>query len=64
VLTNEYGEISSWQLNGDVIIVEMTLLAAIIYFSVYLEHWAYTRSQKQEEKKTRKNIMMFIKNDL
>jgi hypothetical protein len=48
----------------DVIIVEMTLLAAIIYFSVYLEHWAYTRSQKQEEKKTRKNIMMFIKNDL
>ena len=48
----------------DVIIVEMTLLAAIIYFSVYLEHWGYTRSQKQEEKKTRKNIMMFIKNDL
>jgi hypothetical protein len=48
----------------DVIIVEMTLLAVIIYFSVYLKHWAYTRSQKQEEKKTRKNIMMFIKNDL
>ena len=48
----------------DSIIVEMTLLAAIIYFSVYLEHWAYTRSQKKEEQRTRKNIMMFIKNDL
>jgi hypothetical protein len=45
----------------DSIIVEMTLLAAIIYFSVYLEHWAYTRSQKKEEQRTRKNIMMFIK---
>ena len=48
----------------DAIVVEMTSLAAIIYFSVYLEHWAYTRSQKQEEKRTRKNIMKFIKNDL
>lgn len=48
----------------DVIVVEMTLLAAIIYFSVYLEHWAYTRSEKQSEKRTRKNIIMFIKNDL
>src|SRR6188472_4827735 len=42
----------------------MSFLAAIIYFSVYLEHWVYTRSQKQEEKRTRRNIMMFIKNDL
>jgi hypothetical protein len=41
----------------------MTLLAAIIYFSVYLEHWAYTRAQKKEEQRTRKNIMLFIKND-
>jgi len=48
----------------DAIIVEMSFLAAIIYFSVYLEHWAYTRALKQEEKRTRKNIMMFIKNDL
>lgn len=48
----------------DTIIVEMSFLAAIIYFSVYLEHWAYTRSQKQEEMRTRKNIMMFIKDDL
>ena len=48
----------------DVLIVEMSFLAAIIYFSVYLEHWVYTRSQKQEEKRTRRNIMMFIKNDL
>ena len=48
----------------DSIIVEMTLLAAIIYFSVYLERWAYTRAQNKEEQRTRRNIMLFIKNDL
>jgi hypothetical protein len=41
----------------DVIIVEMSLLAGIIYFSVYLEHWAYMRSQKKEDQR-------FIENDL
>jgi len=30
----------------DVIIAEMSILAGIIYFSVYLEHWTYNRSQK------------------
>jgi hypothetical protein len=48
----------------DVVIVEMSLLAGIIYFSVYLEHWAYMRTQKKEEEKTRKNIIKFIENDL
>jgi hypothetical protein len=48
----------------DSVFVEMTLLAAIIYFSVYLERWAYSRSQRQEEKRTRMNIMRFIKGDL
>jgi len=32
-----------------VIIVEMSFLAGIIYFSVYLEQWAYMRSQKKED---------------
>jgi hypothetical protein len=48
----------------DSLIVEMVLLAAIIYFSVYLEHWVYSRSQRQEEKRTRMNIMRFIRGDL
>jgi hypothetical protein len=48
----------------DVIIIEMSFLAGIIYFSVYLEHWAYMRSQKKEEERTRKNIIKFIANDL
>lgn len=42
----------------------MSFLAGIIYFSVYLEHWAYMRSQKKEEERTRKNIIKFIENDL
>jgi hypothetical protein len=48
----------------DSLIVEMVLFAAIIYFSVYLEHWAYSRSQRQEGKRTRMNIMRFIRGDL
>ncbi len=35
----------------DYLVVEMVLLAGIIYFSVCLEHWAYRRSQKEEEKR-------------
>ena len=42
----------------------MFLLAGIIWFTVYLEHWSYKRSQQQEDKKTRNNIFMFIKDNL
>ena len=48
----------------DYLAVEMIFLAGIIYFSVYLEHWAYRRSQKKEDKETIKNIVRFIKDDL
>jgi hypothetical protein len=48
----------------DSLIIEMFLLAGIIWFTVYLEHWSYKRSQQQEDKKTRNNIFMFIKDDL
>jgi len=48
----------------DVIIVEMSILAGIIYFSVYLEHWAYNRSQRKEDEKIKQNITKFIENDL
>jgi len=48
----------------DYLTVELVLLAGIIYFSVYLEHWAYRRSQLKEDEKTIKNIIRFIKDDL
>ena len=47
----------------DYLVVELVLLAGIIYFSVYLEHWVYRRSQLKEDEKTIKNIIRFIKDD-
>jgi len=46
------------------IAIEMTILAAIIFGAVYLELWYYRRSQKKEDKKTKKMILRLIKEDL
>jgi hypothetical protein len=46
------------------IAVEMTILAAIIFGAVYLELWYYRRSQKKEDKKTKKMILRLIEEDL
>ena len=51
-------------IDWDYLIVEMVLLAGIIWFTVYIEHWAYRWSQVKEDKKTIKNIIRFIKDDL
>ncbi|MGB9168840.1 MAG: hypothetical protein WCB31_07935 [Nitrososphaeraceae archaeon] len=48
----------------DSLVIEMILLAGIIWFAVYIEHWAYKRTQQEEDKKIRSNIFLFIKNDL
>jgi hypothetical protein len=48
----------------DYLAVEMVLLAGIIWFTVYIEHLAYRRSQLKEDKKSIKNIIKFIKDDL
>ncbi len=48
----------------DYLIIEMVLLAGIIWFTVYIEHLAYRRSQLNEDNKTLKNIIRYIKNDL
>jgi len=48
----------------DSLIVEMLILAAIIWFTVYLEHWTYRRTEKQKEQKERKNMIIFIDDDL
>lgn len=42
----------------------MLILAAIIWFAVYLEHWTYRRSEKQKERKEKRNLLIFIDNDL
>ncbi len=38
----------------DSLIIEMTLLAGIIWFSIYIEHWAHHRSAKKEDEKSKK----------
>lgn len=42
----------------------MTLLAGIIYGAVYLEHWIFKRTQRNQERQAIKKIIMFILNDL
>jgi hypothetical protein len=48
----------------DVIAVEMTLLAGIIYGAVYLEQLLYKRTQEKKDKVAINNIIKFISNDL
>ena len=48
----------------DSLIAEMLILAGIIWFTVYLEHWTYRRTEKQKEQKERKNLFIFIDDDL
>lgn len=54
----------SKMIQWDSLVVEMVILAAIIWFSVYLEHWTYRRREKQTENKERKYLIIFINNDL
>ena len=48
----------------DVIAVEMTLLAGIIYGAVYLEQWQSKRAQDRKDRLAINNIIKFISNDL
>ena len=48
----------------DYLFVEMILLAGIIWFTVYLEHWSYKRSECEQDKKTKDNLFIFIRDDL
>ena len=51
-------------LEWDVIIVEMTLLAAIIYGAIYVENWVEKRKTRQKEKEEAKRITEFVASDL
>jgi hypothetical protein len=48
----------------DYLFVEMILLAGIIWFTVYLEHWTYKRSERKRDKRTKNNLFIFIIDDL
>jgi ABC-type maltose transport system permease subunit len=48
----------------DSLTIEMVLLAGIIWFSIYIEHWAFQRSRKNQDEKYLINIFKFIEDDL
>ncbi len=48
----------------DVLVVEMSLLAGIIYGAIYVESWVEKRKARSEEKEMTKKILMIVANDL
>jgi hypothetical protein len=46
------------------LIVEMVLLAAIIYGAIYIENWAEKRKMRQKEKETARQTIRFVTDDL
>jgi hypothetical protein len=48
----------------DSLIVEMSLLAAIIYGAIYVESWIGKRKLQTEEKEMMKKILRIVANDL
>jgi hypothetical protein len=48
----------------DVIVVEMSLLAGIIYGTIYVESWLEKRKVRSEEREMKKKILMIVVNDL
>jgi hypothetical protein len=48
----------------DQVVVENTLLAAIIVGSIYLERWLEEKARRRKETETKKNTISSIINDL
>lgn len=48
----------------DALIVEMTLLAAIIYGAVYVENWVEKRKIRRKEKEDARWTVQFVRDDL
>lgn len=55
-----------WQLaiEWDAIVVEIVLFAILIYGAVYLERWMEKRRIKQEDDKSRRQVVRFVADDL
>jgi len=47
----------------DVLVVEMSLLAGIIYGAIYVESWVEKRKVRSEAKEMKKKILMTVAND-
>jgi len=48
----------------DALVAEMTILAAIIYGSIYVGNWLEKRKVRQDNKEEANKIVMFVTNDL
>ena len=48
----------------DQVIIENTLLAAIIVRSIYFERWLGDKAHRRKERKTKKSTIKYIINDL
>jgi hypothetical protein len=48
----------------DSLIIEMTLLATIIYGAIYVENWVEKRKHSRQEKEDTQRITRFVTNDL
>ena len=48
----------------DALVVEMTLLGALIYGAIYVETWIEKRNVRQKEKAEARHICEFVANDL
>ena len=48
----------------DTIVVEIVLFAVLIYGAVYLERWMEMRRVKNEDDKSRRQVVRFVANDL
>jgi hypothetical protein len=48
----------------DQVVVENTLLDAIIVGSIYFERWLEEKARRRKERKTKKDTINFIMNDL
>jgi len=48
----------------DALVAEMTILAAIIYGSIYLGNWLEKRKAREENKEQAEKVIVFVANDL
>ncbi len=47
----------------DFLVIEMTLLATIIYGAIYVENWVEKRKLRRQEKGDTQQITKFVTND-
>jgi len=62
-ITNEQA-FDNMAIEWDALIAEMTILAAIIYGSIYAGNWLEKRKAQQENKEQAEKVIVFVTNDL